>query len=276
MSNLLLLSHDAARAETLGEAARAVGYRVKTAADSDSALEWLKLRDFSVVTVDSSVSLDDQQLIAAALWRKNSSVPFVVVELDAETRRAAHEARLFGADIITQPEAITKYARLLESILPRGPLLGENFKILVVEDLDAPRDIICAFIEGLGFPSVKGAASAREALDMLEREPDFFSCIVTDIRMPEISGKELIEQVRRHGRLQHLPIIVLTAHGTGDCLVDCLKAGASGFLVKPPKKNDLSRELGRAVRIMTYGMSPRLASSDEAEQMRELLAERGI
>jgi FixJ family two-component response regulator len=128
----------------------------------------------------------------------------------------------------------------------------------------------------MGFDYVEGKRSVKEAIAALEGEPEKFSCIVTDIRMPEVSGQKLIEFVRNHEKLKHIPIIALTAYGTVDILVECLKAGASGFLVKPPRKPDLSRELGRALRITTRGACPRLASHDEAEVLREILIDRGM
>ena len=123
--------------------------------------------------------------------------------------------------------------------------------------------------------SVAGKRSAKEALAELENSPGEYSCIVTDIRMPVIDGHALIDLVRKNPKLEHIPIIALTAYGTVDCLIECLKAGASGFLVKPPKKDDLARELGRAYRIVRHHASPRLASTDEVELIRNILIERG-
>jgi FixJ family two-component response regulator len=73
-----------------------------------------------------------------------------------------------------------------------------------------------------------------------------------------------------------LPVIVLTAHGTVDALVDCLKAGASGFLVKPPAAKDLQHELGRAKRIAEHQLSPRLATDNEADSIRQILEDRDL
>jgi FixJ family two-component response regulator len=145
-----------------------------------------------------------------------------------------------------------------------------------VEDLESPRDIICVYLESLGFNDVSGVASAGEALALLEENPTKFSCVVTDIRMPQVSGAELIKKLRSDKRFSSLPIVVLTAYGTVDCLLDCLRNGASGFLVKPPKKSDMIREMGRAIRIRESGRHARLASAEEVEYVHDLLEKRGL
>jgi len=88
-------------------------------------------------------------------------------------------------------------------------------------------------------------------------------------------GWELIEKVRNEATLKHVPIIALTAYGTADNLMKCLQAGASGFLVKPPSKAQLSRELSRAKRIILNAENPRLVQPEDVDVMRDVLAEKG-
>src|SRR5690606_29971959 len=111
---------------------------------------------------------------------------------------------------------------------------------------------------------IKGVASAKEAITELTESPEGYHCVLTDVRMPEMTGRDLIEYMRGDQKLKTMPVIVLTAIGTIENLVDCLKAGASGFLVKPPKKDDILRELSRAFRIVAGGENPRLAEPEEA------------
>ena len=174
---------------------------------------------------------------------------------------------------------VKKVLKRLETLLDsfaRVRAQTNSVSIMVVEDLESPRDIICAYVEGLGNYVVEGKASAKEAMQELETNPEKFSCILTDIRMPEIDGKEFLQFIRQHPALQHLPVIVLTAYGTMDTLVDCLKVGATGFLAKPPKKNDLLRELARAQRVNQGLASPRLATREEADELRNILADKGF
>ncbi|RIL07130.1 MAG: hypothetical protein DCC75_10270 [Proteobacteria bacterium] len=280
MPDVLILARDNKSCFDLEELARKHDFRVKVCMDRATAADWLKTRMFDLLLVDSSVPLYEQQELAGLLWQADPVAQMISFNLDAGAKINLGEARLFGAELAVGEKALPVITSALEQIKrdsdAKQRFKSEDFRIMVVEDLDSPRDIICSFIETLGYPLVSGEHSASSAMKELESDPGKYSCVITDIRMPEISGKELIEFIRLHSKLQGLPVIVLTAYGTGDCLVDCLKAGASGFLVKPPKKKDLLRELSRAIRIAAKRTSPRLASPDEADLMREILMQKGL
>jgi CheY-like chemotaxis protein len=89
--------------------------------------------------------------------------------------------------------------------------------------------------------------------------------------MPHESGIDLIRLLRRDTRVCHLPVLVLTAYATGENLLECIKAGATGFVVKPPHKKTFRRELEKARRIFVTRQSPRLCSPEEAHLLEEAL-----
>ncbi len=281
MPDALVVSRSPEELSALEALTRSAGWRVKSCLETEVAEEWARLKPFGVLIVDPTISVQEQLKIAGALWAKNPVAPFFSVQHEnrAETKKGEREKgeRLFGAEVIRGPRAHQELQTQLEELArERQDGALPSLKIMVVEDLDAPRDIICSYVESMGYAVVKDERSAAQALSHLELDPASVTCIITDIRMPDMNGKQLIEIVRQHPKLQHLPVIVLTAYGTADMLVDCLKAGASGFLTKPPKKADLVRELARAQRINRRKKSPRLATSDEADALREILLERGF
>jgi len=257
--------------EQLGEAH---GYRVRCCRSVTKASDWLEIRDFDAMVLHSRIPLEQQQLLAGMLWKRNLSALFFVFDFE-DRRHQVPEMRLLGAEVIKGPDALARLGAELRRHADVRPKDPADFRVLVVEDLESPRDIICIFIESLGYPAVVGAGSAMEALNLLNHDPKGFSCILTDIRMPYMSGKELIEAVRSDDRHKNIPIIVLTAFGTADCLIDCLRAGASGFLVKPPKKADMQRELARAKRLLAHGLDPRLIREGELDVFREALHAKG-
>jgi two-component system, chemotaxis family, chemotaxis protein CheY len=276
MPDLLIIPRDTDAYFELEKLGKIEGYRVKVIQEFESACDWLKLRPFDVLLVDSQIKLSQQQILADLLWGKNQVAAFVSYSFETRSLSETTQARLFGAEDVSGEQALTKIAEILRRSAATNAIQNDNFPILVVEDLDSPRDIICVYLESLGFSDVTGVSSAKEALDLLQSDPTKFSCIVTDIRMPQMTGAEMIKKIRSDQRFLTLPIVVLTAHGTVDCLIDCLKNGASGFLVKPPKKPDMVRELGRARRIHASGRNARLASPDEAEYVQELLEQKGL
>ena len=275
MPDLLIVSADHSVQAAVEELARARGLRTKSALDATSALDWMKQIKFDIVCVESAVDLSDQERISEQLWKSQPVAPFVLVDLTPGGQHQI-EARLLGADVARGEHALHTLGVIFDRLKPRIATRFENFRVMVVDDLDSPRDIICSFVETMGFGEVKGYRSAKEALATLTSDPTAFSCVLTDMRMPDISGEQLIEQIRRHPKLLHLPVIVLTAYGSAETLLGCLRAGASGFLVKPPKRTDLARELGRAYRIAMRQTSPRLASPDEVEMLRSVLERRGF
>jgi len=111
-------------------------------------------------------------------------------------------------------------------------------RILAVDD---ERDILLLYQEALGTfgHEVIGAVSGAEAMEYLEREvPDL---VLLDLRMPDISGLEVLEWLRR--RRPHVPIIVCSAvHGLRDEFA-IWSAHVAAFLPKPLDMAHLLREV---------------------------------
>jgi two-component system response regulator FixJ len=97
-----------------------------------------------------------------------------------------------------------------------------------VDDDAELRQALRLLLESAGL-TVRTYASAPELLDRLG--PDPLGCLVLDIRLPGMSGLQLLEELRRRGF--HLPAIVLTAQADVKVAVRALKIGAFEFLEKP-------------------------------------------
>lgn len=276
MPDILLLHFDPLENDLLQKLAEDNGFRVKVTASFNTAQEWIKISDFSAVLASMTITAREQRDLADLLWRGNPESTFVLFDLDPDHIVDPGEARLLGAEVAAGPGAMAHLKEIMARLPSRRSLSGNDFRILVVEDLDSPRYVICLLLEELGYAVVDGVESAKKAINELETNPQKYSCVLTDIRMPEVTGRDLIGMIRSNPKLQHLPVIVLTAYGTSDALIDCLEAGASGFLVKPPKRADLLRELSRARRIAADQASPRLADPGEVEAIRRILEGRGL
>lgn len=276
MPDLIILGEDQESAFRFRDSAEGQGWRVKLTFEESLLEKWLNLKSFDLMLLSTGFKFESQQRLAFILWEKNPQAGLFLYNLDPRSRSDDLPVRLFGADLLLGENALPKYENALVNLAAVKRFNRDNFKIMVVEDLDSPRDLICSYIEGLGYPLVQGFCSAKQAIAELTRDSLSYSCILTDIRMPEMGGQQLIAYIRERSNLKHLPIIVLTAHGTSDYLLTCLQAGASGFLVKPPRKRDLVRELARAVRISLDHENPRLVEPDNAKRLGEILLEKGI
>ena len=98
----------------------------------------------------------------------------------------------------------------------------------VIDDDEAMR-------ESLGFLLDTAGLSARtyeSATDFLDRADGLAAgCIVTDVRMPEMSGLDLVQRLKERG--VGLPVVVITGHGDVPLAVQAMKAGVVDFLEKP-------------------------------------------
>jgi len=100
--------------------------------------------------------------------------------------------------------------------------------VFIVEDDDAVRESITWLISSVDL-KVECFPSAAEFLDQCR--PGQAGCLITDIRMPEISGLELQDELNRRGC--DIPVIVITGHGDVQTAVRAMKAGAFDFIEKP-------------------------------------------
>jgi len=115
-------------------------------------------------------------------------------------------------------------------------------RILIVDDKDMMRDSVAATLARKGH-AVIGAAGAEAALQKLsERQPDV---VITDLQMPEMSGLELLEQIRRVD--EQLPVIFMTAYGTVETAVAAMKQGAFDYIAKPFSGDELIIAVERAL-----------------------------
>jgi len=127
-------------------------------------------------------------------------------------------------------------------------------RVLVIDDEPAVLRALGLLLEKKGF-AVNTASSAREALSFLERSK--FDVILTDIIMPEVSGVELLRELRRHDL--DVPVILMTAGPTLDSALEAIAYGAQQYLLKPVEPEELVVALGRAAAIGELGRMQRSA-----------------
>ena len=108
--------------------------------------------------------------------------------------------------------------------------MSPSNRVYVIDDDAAMRDSLDFLLGSAGF-SVHLFGSAPTFLSEL---PDLaFGCVVTDIRMPDIDGIELLRRLNSSPSARKLPVIVMTGHGDVPLAVEAMKLGALDFLEKP-------------------------------------------
>jgi len=103
-------------------------------------------------------------------------------------------------------------------------------QILVVDDLEANRDMLSRRLRQLGH-FVVTAASGREALGMLHAN----SCdmVLLDLMMPEMDGYAVLRAIKADPALMHLPVIMVSANDEVENVIKCIESGAEDYLPKP-------------------------------------------
>ncbi len=106
--------------------------------------------------------------------------------------------------------------------------MPDNSTVYVVDDDQAVLAALAFLLTAEGY-AVRAHESARTFLDMIQQ--DACGCLVTDVRMPGMSGLDLLEKMKE--RRVSMPVIVITAHGDVPLAVAAMKQGAKNFLEKP-------------------------------------------
>jgi len=116
-------------------------------------------------------------------------------------------------------------------------------RILIVDDEPLVLDMVASYVSHLGFERTT-ARNGREALERLRSEP--VTILVTDIRMPEMDGFELMKAVR--SEFPDIHIIAMTAHGASYTFTDVVEWGATDYIPKPFSLDEMRAKLNRVVR----------------------------
>src|SRR5215469_9777086 len=118
-------------------------------------------------------------------------------------------------------------------------------RLLVVDDERNIRVRLASFFEGCGHV-VQTAGSGKEALELLASN-ESADLVLTDYRMAELNGVELLQQIKR--QLPDTTVILMTAYGTIENAVMAMKAGAYDYLAKPFSLEQVQHVVERALEV---------------------------
>ncbi len=110
--------------------------------------------------------------------------------------------------------------------------IDKNLKILVVEDNEKIRKLLCNILGNVGFGNVYEAENGVAAWDVLTSQP--VDIVLTDWMMPEMSGLELLKKVRTSSEdFSEIPILMITASDKSENILEAAKHKINGYVVKP-------------------------------------------
>ncbi|MEA2326107.1 MAG: two-component system, sensor histidine kinase and response regulator, partial [Thermoanaerobaculia bacterium] len=116
--------------------------------------------------------------------------------------------------------------------------------LLVVDDDAANREVLSRRLERQGH-DVRTVSSGRDAMCILGEAA--FDLVLLDIMMPEMDGYEVLGQIKADERLQHIPVIMISALNELQSVVRCIEAGAEDYLTKPFNPTLLKARIGASL-----------------------------
>lgn len=123
-------------------------------------------------------------------------------------------------------------------------------KILVVDDAEVNREILRAMLED--DYEVIMAADGEEALDALKRRQDDIAAVLLDLHMPKIDGFAVIADLKEHGWLQKVPVLIISSEHAIEVENRCLEMGVSDFVHKPFETSIVKNRVKNAMQLFAY------------------------
>lgn len=105
-------------------------------------------------------------------------------------------------------------------------------RLLIVDDELANRELLRQHVEDYMHLQAEVASSGKETLDLL-RKGEMFDLILLDVRMPQMSGVEVLEHLQKDSEWRKIPVVMVTADNVDSTIVECISRGAEDYLLKP-------------------------------------------
>ncbi len=147
---------------------------------------------------------------------------------------------------------------------------------LIVDDEPDILELLALTLQRMGVTSA-AATTLQRALALLEQQP--FDLCLTDMRLPDGSGLELVRQIVK--QQPQLPVAMITAHGNMDLAIEAMKAGAFDFVTKPVELKTLKALIRSALQLRPPQYPPPteaeaqwgyIGASPLVQQLRQMVA----
>ena len=127
-------------------------------------------------------------------------------------------------------------------------MVNNDLKFLVVDDFSTMRRIVRNLLKELGFTNVDEAEDGVVAMQKLRGGG--FDFVISDCNMPNMTGIELLRNVRADPALKNLPLLMITAEAKKENIIEAAQAGANGYIVKPFTAVTLDEKLSKIFQNM--------------------------
>ncbi|MDH5637702.1 MAG: response regulator [Nitrospinota bacterium] len=213
---------------------RSLGFSVSVAKSGRLGLEMATSLTPDFITMDLSLEdMDGLELISKFTFsKKTKDIPLIVVTGMEDPIQKELCLRRGARQVFLKPMDTWETDAFAQAFVKEKQVTGSGRRILVVDDSSTMRAITRHLLEKVGH-SVLEAHDGAEGLKILERQHSELDMVVTDINMPNMNGRLLIEKIRADQRFQFIPIIVSTTISEKEGIKLFLNLGADDYIVKP-------------------------------------------
>lgn len=240
--SLLVVDDNEMNRDLLQRRLEAFGHLVSVAEDGRRALEMLTVEQYDLVLLDIMMPDVDGYEVLKCMRAdpKHKSTPVMMVTAVNDMENVVRCINMGANDYVAKPfdpnllklrvnKLLDKRARAIaegrEPVGAAGPS-----SVLVVDDSEMNRDIICTQLTRLGY-QVSQAEDGESGLSMAKSaQPDV---ILLDVMMPGIDGVEVLQRLKADDATRDIPVIMLSANDDPQMIAACTSAGAVDYIVKP-------------------------------------------
>ena len=135
----------------------------------------------------------------------------------------------------------------LEQSTPTAPLMLGMLQVLVVDDQPNALNLIKDMLKSIGVTAVLTAGDAADALELLKDRGDLVDVVLCDWSMPEMSGLDLLKEVRE--LRPDLPFIMVTGTADPSSVLAAKDGGVTGYINKPFSSEELRKKMSSVARV---------------------------
>jgi len=229
--------------DLLGDTLSAIGYTTKTAEDFDSAQELLKIGGIDVVITDIMLSDKTGFELIKLVKDQYPNTPVLAISGKNISKQSIMNV---GADgYLAKPFRIGVVEEMIQKTLLHRDIdaarhIPGRKKILVVDDEPDVVSTLIESLEALGYQA-KGAPNGKEALNAIKTED--FDLVISDIRMPEKNGIDLLRDIKAGN--PDLPVVIITGYTLAYPPEQAVREGADGYVAKPFRINQIDDLLAK-------------------------------
>jgi len=282
--SILVADKNDSMVATIQRELRKSGY-TKLISAKDGSKAWSLLNDYDVSLAIVDFALDNISGIELAQQAKKSeelfAVPFLITAVASDMKYLSPGVVQDIAGVLLKPFSLVSLMKKVESILTANskekatqevsdsaqnevgndtPSMGiqnpvlfdserdkyEKLKVLVADDSSTMLSAVKGWLEKLGFVSICTAKNGEEAWNTFKKENNF-DLIVSDWKMPKMSGVDFLDKVRADNQLSEVPFILVTSEATVDSILEAGRHKATGYITKPCNIEQLSAVLRKII-----------------------------